>query len=273
MSNPYLMRVPFCNSGANKNTIQVSRQPTQPPQDATYEEGFPTITMVPTGGIAPNGQDMNGILNEISSAIVHYCRGDRIQFDAAYAAAIGGYDKGAIVASNDYQKDYISLVDNNTADPNGSNTTWDVYAGLGSVPVATSTTTGTVKLVNSLSSTATDAALTAYMGRLLNEAVNGKLSTSNAFGVGQSWQNVTGSRSLNTTYTNTTTRPIVVCVVNMYGESADPLEVFINGSLLMSVDKGFGNITSDTTFIVPPNSTYRVTKAVFPNIQSWSELR
>lgn len=165
MSNPYLMRVPFCNSGANKNTIQVSRQPTQPPQDATYEEGFPTITMVPTGGIAPNGQDMNGILNEISSAIVHYCRGDRIQFDAAYAAAIGGYDKGAIVASNDYQKDYISLVDNNTADPNGSNTTWAVYAGQGSVPVATSTTTGTVKLVNSLSSVATDAALTALQGK------------------------------------------------------------------------------------------------------------
>lgn len=164
------MRVPFCNSGANKNTIQVSRQPTQPPQDATYEEGFPTITMVPTGGIAPNGQDMNGILNEISSAIVHYCRGDRIQFDAAYAAAIGGYDKGAIVASNNYQKDYISLVDNNTADPNGSNTTWAVYAGQGSVPVATSTTTGTVKLVNSLSSTATDAAMTAAQGKVIADS-------------------------------------------------------------------------------------------------------
>lgn len=273
MSNPYLMRVPFCNSGANKNTIQVSRQPTQPPQDATYEEGFPTITMVPTGGIAPNGQDMNGILNEISSAIVHYCRGDRIQFDAAYAAAIGGYDKGAIVASNDYQKDYISLVDNNTADPNGSNTTWDVYAGLGSVPVATSTTTGTVKLVNSLSSTATDAALTAYMGRLLNEAVNGKLSTSNAFGVGQSWQIFTGSRSLNTTYTNNTTKPIMVTVVNSYSGVSDELNVYVGGVLIMSVDKGANSEKAETSFVVPSGSSYRVTKPINPNILSWAELR
>lgn len=270
MSNPYLMRVPFCNSGANKNTIQVSRQPTQPPQDATYEEGFPTITMVPTGGIAPNGQDMNGILNEISSAIVHYCRGDRIQFDAAYAAAIGGYDKGAIVASNDYQKDYISLVDNNTADPNGSNTTWAVYAGQGSVPVATSTTTGTVKLVNSLSSIATDAALTAYMGFLLNEAINGKLSIANAFGVGQTWQDFTGSRVVGVTYTNNTSRPIQVSILKTDTQST--MSLYVSGQLVAVCNNNTSERRQPSTITatVPSGATYYVLGGT---IDFWKELR
>lgn len=173
MSNPYLVQVPFCNNG-NKNTIQITRQSTQDPEDATYDEGFPAQTMIPTdsGGLPPKGLDFNGIFYELSSPIAHYCRGDRIQFDATYAAAIGGYSEGAILASNDYKKDYISLVDNNTADPNGTNTTWAVYAGQGSIPVATSSTTGTVKLVNSLSSGVTDAALTAAQGKVLNDIFN-----------------------------------------------------------------------------------------------------
>lgn len=173
MSNPYMVVIPFCNTG-NKNTIQLTRQPSQDPEDATYQEGFPPETMLnqDAGGLPPKGLDFNGIFYELSSPIAHYCRGDRIQFDATYAAAIGGYAKGAIVASNDYQKDYISLVDNNLADPNGINTTWSVYAGQGSVPLATSTTTGTVKLVNSLSSTATDAALTAAQGKVLSDILD-----------------------------------------------------------------------------------------------------
>lgn len=170
MSNPYMVQIPFCNTG-NKNAIQLTQQAGQDPEDATYQEGFPPVTMLneDAGGLPPKGLDFNGIFYELSSPIAHYCRGDRIQYDANYAAAIGGYAKGWVVASNDYQKDYISLVDNNLADPNGTNTTWAVYAGQGSVPTATSTTTGTVKLVNSLSSTATDAALTANMGNTLND--------------------------------------------------------------------------------------------------------
>lgn len=173
MSNPYMVQIPFCNTG-NKNAIQLTQQAGQDPEDATYQEGFPPVTMLNenAGGLPPKGLDFNGIFYELSSPIAHYCRGDRIQFDAIYAAAIGGYAKGWVVASNDYQKDYISLVDNNLSDPNGTNTTWAVYAGQGSVPTATSTTTGTVKLVNSLASTATDAALTAAQGKILGDVLS-----------------------------------------------------------------------------------------------------
>lgn len=202
MSNPYMVQIPFCNTG-NKNAIQLTQQAGQDPEDATYQEGFPPVTMLneDAGGLPPKGLDFNGIFYELSSPIAHYCRGDRIQFDATYAAAIGGYAKGWVVASNDYQKDYISLVDNNLADPNGTNTTWAVYAGQGSVPTATSTTTGTVKLVNSLASTATDAALTAAQGKALNDKM---------FGVDQTWRDMTGVRSNGATYTNNTGKPIQI---------------------------------------------------------------
>lgn len=209
MSNPYMVQIPFCNTG-NKNAIQLTQQAGQDPEDATYQEGFPPVTMLneDAGGLPPKGLDFNGIFYELSSPIAHYCRGDRIQFDADYAAAIGGYAKGWIVASNDYQKDYISLVDNNLADPNGTNTTWAVYAGQGSVPTATSTTTGTVKLVNSLSSTATDAALTAAQGRVLSDSLDLKLNTNQALGLSQSWINVLNQRQSGVQYTNTTGKPI-----------------------------------------------------------------
>ena len=262
MSNPYMVQIPFCNTG-NKNAIQLTQQAGQDPEDATYQEGFPPVTMLneDAGGLPPKGLDFNGIFYELSSPIAHYCRGDRIQFDAAYAAAIGGYAKGWVVASNDYQKDYISLVDNNLADPNGTNTTWAVYAGQGSVPTATSTTTGTVKLVNSLASTATDAALTAAQGRELNDQ---------AFGVGQSWQNFTGGRSKGVTYTNNTTKPIQVMIVVNGGVSGGGNSLVINGVTVATFDV-HTSMTAPFSFIVPAGHTYRIN--VSSTIASWSELR
>lgn len=272
MSNPYMIKIPFCNTG-NKNTIQLTHQAGQDPEDATYQEGFPPVTMLneDAGGLPPKGLDFNGIFYELSSPIAHYCRGDRIQFDATYAAAIGGYAKGWIVASNDYQKDYISLVDNNLADPNGTNTTWAVYAGQGSVPTATSTTTGTVKLVNNLISNATDAALTAAQGKVLNDA---KLNTSQALGVGQSWQNLTASRSSGTTYTNSTLKPIYVWL-SIYDTNGSGFSVVINGVTIISSTWDLPpNGYYPFNFIVPAGHTYRVTWAGGNSqLLSWAELR
>lgn len=270
MSNPYLVRVPFAINGS-KNTIQITRQPSQDPEDATYDTGFPPETMIPTdaGGLAPKGLDFNGIFYELSSPIAHYCRGDRIQFDAAYAAAIGGYSKGAILASDDYQKDYISLVDNNTANPNGTNTTWAVYAGQGSVPVATSTTTGTVKLVNSLNSSATDAALTAAQGKALNES---KLDASLALGVGQSWQDVKSSRFSGQTYFNNTGKPIQLSINIRDSGSMEPLYFYINGNLIINIP----DLTVAQYYLINliiPNGTFYGVNSYNNPISSWWELR
>lgn len=174
MSNPEIMwSKAFAWNATNKNTIQEERQPSQDVQDATLNDGFPLITMTPqeAGGIAPNGQDMNGALYAISLDMVHRQKGLRIQFDPAYAAKIGGYDQGCILASNDYTRDYISLIPNNLTDPNGSGTAgkWAIYSGAGSIASATASIAGIVKIVDSLSSTATDAALTANQGKVLGD--------------------------------------------------------------------------------------------------------
>lgn len=259
-----MVKIPFCNTG-NKNTIQLTQQAGQDPEDATYQEGFPPVTMLneDAGGLPPKGLDFNGIFYELSSPIAHYCRGDRIQFDATYAVAIGGYAKGWVVASNDYQKDYISLVDNNLADPNGTNTTWAVYAGQGSVPTATSTTTGTVKLVNSLASTATDAALTAAQGKALNDKM---------IGIDQTWQNVTSSRVGGSTYTNNTGKPITVIVSIRDANVFSGVLVRVGGVTIIDVDDVGAQGTTPYTFIVPNNTSYSVTINA-NTIRHWSELR
>lgn len=313
MSNPEIMwSKAFAWNATNKNTIQDERQPSQDVQDATLNDGFPLITMTPqdAGGIAPNGQDMNGALYAISSSMVHRQKGLRIQFDPAYAAKIGGYDQGCILASNDYTRDYISLIPNNLTDPNGSGTAgrWAIYSGAGSIASATASIAGIVKIVDSLSSTATDAALTANQGKVLgdrtqqatttnvgisrfanasevanrsnsNVAINpsnaATIAQSTDLGVGQIWQDVTGSRSLESVYTNNTGKPIFVSL-NIRGTSSsvDGVRVLVGGVIVTEQLNIAENHHSQVVFIVPIGSTYAVqqTQATI-NLLRWTELR
>lgn len=313
MSNPEIMwSKAFAWNATNKNTIQEERQPSQDVQDATLNDGFPLITMTPqdAGGIAPNGQDMNGALYAISSNMVHRQKGLRIQFDPAYAAKIGGYDQGCILASNDYTRDYISLVPNNLTDPNGSGTAgrWAIYSGAGSIASATASIAGIVKIADSLSSTATDAALTANQGKVLgdrtqqatttnvgisrfanasevanrsnsNVAINpsnaATIAQSTDLGVGQTWQDVTSSRSSGVTYTNNTGKPIKVSV-GSGGRDARVL-IYVNDVLVAySQDTYDGNqCRASASEIVPNGASYRVEarNIVSVNVQFWSELR
>ena len=133
------------------------------------------------------------------------------------------------------------------------------------LPDATTSVKGAVVLNNTLTSTSTAQALTAAQGKVLNNQ---------AFGVGQNWMDVKSERSLGTTYTNTTGKPIYVIVVNECYNYGDPVEVFVNNIKLLSVDKGNGvGWLGDTSFVVPAGQTYKVTKEIYPNIQSWVELR
>ena len=68
-------------------------------------------------------------------------------------------------------------------------------------------------------------------------------------GYGQSWQNVTGSRSVGATYTNNTGKPIMVLVTGK-----GKLGVTLNG--IHSPDYPYAQKLS---FIVPPGGTYRYT--------------
>lgn len=310
MSNPEIMwSKAFAWNATNKNTIQEERQPSQDVQGATLNDGFPLITMTPqdAGGIAPNGQDMNGALYAISSDMVHRQKGLRIQFDPAYAAKIGGYDQGCILASNDYTRDYISLIPNNLTDPNGSGTAgkWAIYSGAGSIASATASIAGIVKIVDSLSSTATDAALTANQGKVLGDRTqqatttnvgisrfansseiadrsnsNVAINPSNAaviaqstdLGVGQTWQDFTGSRSSGVTYTNNTGKPIFVSFTLRDSSSASPAFVeFLVGGVRAIYSPDLTELNHSFSIIVPAGFAYRLNTGNI--LQFWSELR
>lgn len=94
-----------------------------------------------------------------------------------------------------------------------------------------------------------------------------------AIGVGQSWQNLTNSRSIGTTYTNTTGRPIMVYVRATWSYQFNAKLVATVGSVEVA---SFGAHTDSATvnFLVPSGSSYQVTVNGTPaTLGYWAELR
>lgn len=89
-------------------------------------------------------------------------------------------------------------------------------------------------------------------------------------GVGQTWQNVRASRLINTSYQNTTGRPIMVSIFN--GNDVQvPFQVSANGTTWVNAGNVNGGGYTSAHVIVPPSHYYRVSGTTA--INSWSELR
>lgn len=124
MTNPTLITTPFAENG-DKNTIPESVGAN--PQNATMQAGFPPITQqkISEGGIPPERNDFNGILNLYGQHIVHLNKGLPYEFDQSFADTIGGYplnarlmlDNGDIVQST---------IANNVNNPNLDMSGWDL---------------------------------------------------------------------------------------------------------------------------------------------------
>ncbi|PIT49142.1 hypothetical protein BHC46_02575 [Snodgrassella alvi] len=130
--NPVLIPRPFAVNGS-KNSIHDTRQVGQDPEDATWSDGFPNVTMQPveSGGLPPKGMDFNGIFNALSDTTVHLQKGGLFYFDKDYSDSFGGYQTGAILISDDNTKLFISTSDNNTNNPNQNTKGWTILAGAG----------------------------------------------------------------------------------------------------------------------------------------------
>nr|DAF69010.1 MAG TPA: tail fiber protein [Caudoviricetes sp.] len=275
VANPIFIPAPFAINGI-KNAIEKARQTGQDPQDATWLTGWEgiTFTTIEAGGKPPKGQDFNGIFYALSDNAVHVQNGNRYKFSQDVIDNYGGYAKDAIVQSDDGTREFISLVDSNTVNPNnGLGGNWLVYAGAGSVPPATSTTAGVTKVINSLNSTDVGSALAAAQGRELDLK---KLNVNQALGVYQTWKNVTGSRSIGSTYINSSSKPIMINASFPDTNNGIP-RVIVNVSgveiINLNYDSGsnFGAVL--ISFIVPPFNTYRIDVQNTPiNPTIWAEL-
>ena len=134
------------------------------------------------------------------------------------------------------------------------------------IPQATETVVGVAKLANTLNSTDDKAALTAAQGKVLNNQ---------AFGVGQTWQDVSGSRAKGVIYTNNTGKPIEVAIKVAYADDDGGLAVTVGG---VDIGKVQGNAPSGTgywqttlNFTVPNITTYSVSGG--SSVIGWVELR
>lgn len=114
MNQPKQISTPWAEEGL-KNNIPSRRDVGLSQESATYQEGFPSITMTPisVGGKPPSGRDMNGILYELSSHIAFTNRGKHYKFNQEFCDEINGYPKGAVLINDQETAFYISLVEQN----------------------------------------------------------------------------------------------------------------------------------------------------------------
>jgi len=94
-------------------------------------------------------------------------------------------------------------------------------------------------------------------------------------GVGQTWQSVTGSRAIGTTYTNSTGRTIMVIVSGTGGGANGLWGVTLNSAITYYTPSTYGgSVWTCCEFIVPAGQTYALSQqGANATLQNWSELR
>lgn len=129
---PEKISTAFAESGG-KQTIPVASQIGIADGRASYVDGFPPLTRTPivAGGIPPFGTDMNGILYAITAIQKWQNAGGIPKFDAAFATAIGGYPKGAVLQKANESGWWVSAADSNSSNPDTGGANWkDAFAAM-----------------------------------------------------------------------------------------------------------------------------------------------
>lgn len=89
-------------------------------------------------------------------------------------------------------------------------------------------------------------------------------------GINQSWKNVTSSRSAGVSYTNSSSKPIMINISGQYKTSGIG-NVLVDGVVVTSIGGSINvDISRVAVFIVPAGSKYIIDKDI--NVSMWSEL-
>ena len=124
----------------------------------------------------------------------------------------------------------------------------------------------------------------ALSGNLVAPSTSGNVLTSNGttwtsssrigVGIGQSWQNVTSSRAIGTSYTNSTGSPIALSI-QLSQASGSVVQLTINGSVVIAA-QGCTDLNNHSMMysIIPNGDSYSLSVVGGSNsIQAWHELR
>jgi hypothetical protein len=124
---PTKIVLPFAEDGL-RNSIPVPSQIPITDGAASYTDGFPPLTMQnkDSGGLPPDGEDMNGILYALSALIRWANAGAGFNYDSTFATDgdVGGYPAGAMVLRTDEVGYWLNTTDDNTSDPEAGGAGW-----------------------------------------------------------------------------------------------------------------------------------------------------
>ena len=140
-----------------------------------------------------------------------------------------------------------------TAIAAGSNTATVVYS-------TTARTSLPFRVVGYVESTQATAGTWATAPSTIQGYGGQALAAMSSLGYGQTFQDVSASRAVGTTYYNTTGKPIFVNYV---------ATAFANVTLMIG-GVSVGSITAPVSFVVPPSQSYSITTTT---LQKWTEIR
>lgn len=149
----------------------------------------------------------------------------------------------------------------------------------GTLPVANggtgATTLTSAALLKGNGASAISAASAAdIVAAIGSTAVTLSTDSTNAIGYSQTWQNLTASRAMGTTYTNSTGKPIMVVVTVGPTGNNTTVNWQAGGITIGSMGVTAGYNTACLSFIVPTATTYSVSSSGNPTtLGSWTELR
>lgn len=135
---PTKFNIPFAFA-AGGGFVWVVPEAAQTGGKASLTTGFPPTAFLPigAGGIPPWGQDVNGILKQITQWTRWQNAGASVIYDSAFSTEIGGYPQGAVLAATGGPFFWQSIADNNTTDPDAGGAGWVALTAAGPVRVIT----------------------------------------------------------------------------------------------------------------------------------------
>jgi len=215
-----------------------------------------TVTGTPSNLVVPSGATL-GTINATQSDLVVLALNNAGTIELAVVNIAGGNDLS--------EMGVIST----TAISAGATSAGTVYSTTARSNVA-------YRVVGLVRSTQTTAGTWASAPSLIQGQGGQALSAMYSLGFGQTWQNVSGSRSLGTSYYNTTGRPIQVSVVmtasaNVF-DSYVSVAGFITSRHQLNTANAAGTFHTHT-FIVPPGVSYLVANQSNASVSVWMELR
>ena len=213
-----------------------------------------TITGTPAALTIPSGASL-GSINAVQSSIIVAVLNNAGTLEYAVQNLAGGSDMS--------ETGLIST----TAISAGSTTNNVWYSN-------TARTNAPYAIVARIDSTQATAGTWATDPTLVQGAGGQALAAMSSLGYGQTWQNLTGSRTIGTTYYNTTGRSISVSCF-LLGGSAGNAVATVNGvSIQGQQANAAGSVTLYVAFIVPPQGSYSATISSSPtSVTGWQELR